>query len=111
MTMNANTANDMIDESDLIPIDKLRAIAESLKCMAHPHRLRVIQILSQGEQTVERIAQLCQLSQPATSGHLRLMEGKGILKCERRGRMVFYQIADPHAMQIIESFQPITAIS
>lgn len=103
--MNANTAKDIIDETDLIPIEDLRVIAESLKCMAHPHRLRIIQILANGEQTVENIAQLCQLSQPATSGHLRLMEGKGLLQCERRGRMVFYEIADAHAVEIINSYQ------
>lgn len=103
--MKTNPVMKEAAQSELIPLDELRSIAESLKCMAHPHRLRIIEILANGEQTVENIASLCQLSQPATSGHLRLMEGKGLLRSERRGRMVFYEVANIHSVEIIESFR------
>lgn len=101
MTDSAQKLLDNIDEQ-LLPLDYLKNAAECLKCMAHPHRLRIIEILLTGEFTVDTIARLCSLSQPATSGHLRLMEGKGLLNNERRGRTVYYSVADPQLAGIIE---------
>jgi DNA-binding transcriptional ArsR family regulator len=88
--------------SGLMPINQLREVAECLKCTAHPHRLRIIEILFQGNFSVDEIASLCELSQPATSGHLRLMEAKGLLKSQRAGRAVYYSVATPQLKGIIE---------
>jgi len=87
---------------DLMPLDQLREAAERLKCTAHPHRLRIIEILFQGNFSVDEIASLCGLSQPATSGHLRLMEAKGLLKSQRAGRAVYYSVAAPQLKGIID---------
>ena len=87
---------------DLMPIEHLKDAAECLKCAAHPHRLRIIEILSQGSFSVEEIAGLCELSQPATSGHLRLMEAKGLLKSERAGRSVYYSVSESHLKGILD---------
>lgn len=89
-------------EDELLPLEYLKQAAESLKCVSHPHRLRIIEILLSGEYTVDTIARLCALTQPATSGHLRLMEGKGLLKSERRGRTVYYSVAEPQLCGIME---------
>ena len=86
----------------LMPLTHLRGAAECLKCAAHPHRLRIIEILLQGQFTVDELAQLCELSQPATSGHLRLMEAKGLLRSRRTGRTVYYSIAAPELNGIID---------
>lgn len=88
--------------ADLIPLDQLKNAAECLKCTAHPHRLRIIDILFLGKFTVDEIASLCELSQPATSGHLRLMEAKGLLSSERIGRTVYYAVAEPQLKGILE---------
>lgn len=87
---------------DLMALDQLREAAECLKCTAHPHRLRIIEILLQGNFSVDEIARLCELSQPATSGHLRLMEAKGMLKSQRAGRVVYYSVIAPQLKGIID---------
>ena len=87
---------------NLMPLDHLKNAAECLKCAAHPHRLRILEILFQGKFSVEEIARLCELSQPATSGHLRLMEAKGLLASERVSRTVFYSVAEPHLRGILD---------
>lgn len=89
-------------DKDLLPLDYLKNASECLKCIAHPHRLRIIEILLRGEYTVDTIARLCALTQPATSGHLRLMEGKGLLQSERRGRTVYYSVCEPQLTAIID---------
>lgn len=87
---------------DLMPLEFLKMAAECLKCVAHPHRLRIIEILFRGKFPVDDIAGMCELSQPATSGHLRLMEAKGLLKSERHGRVVYYTVAEPQLKGIID---------
>ena len=89
-------------DKDLLPLEYLKHASECLKCVAHPHRLRIIEILLNGEYTVDTIARLCALTQPATSGHLRLMEGKGLLQSERRGRTVYYSVAEPQLTGIVD---------
>lgn len=86
----------------LMPLEYLKDAAECLKCIAHPQRIRIIEILLQGNFSVEEIAALCELSQPATSGHLRLMEAKGLLTSERSGRTVYYSVAEPHLKGILD---------
>lgn len=86
----------------LIPLDFLREAAECLRCIAHPARLRIIEILLSGEFTVEAVARLTELPQPVTSTHLRLMQGKGLLASERRGRSVYYRVAEPQLKGVLD---------
>ncbi len=89
----------------LIPLDSLKEAAECLKCLAHPVRLRIIDLLRRGNFTVEEVARICGLSQPATSGHLRLMQSKGLLESRRVGRSVFYSVKDVQAEQIFNCIE------
>ncbi len=100
--MSASAKKLTTQDNRLLPLDDLKVAAEWLKCAAHPHRLRIIEILLQGEYTVDMIASQCKLSQPATSGHLRLMESRGLLVSERSGRTVYYSVAEPKLKAIIE---------
>ncbi|MBC8371975.1 MAG: helix-turn-helix transcriptional regulator [Planctomycetes bacterium] len=67
--------------------------AECLKVMAHPVRLRIVDILVAGEFPVNRIAEMCGLAPNRACEHLRLLKGRGLLDSRRRGRSVFYRIA------------------
>ena len=75
--------------------DVLEEAAECLKVMAHPVRLKIVNILMQGEFAVHEIAQLCDTSPNQTCEHLRLLKGHGLLSSERRGRTVYYGILSP----------------
>ena len=97
-----NIDNKRCRDQDFIPMEYLHEASECLKCIAHPYRLRIIEILRRGEYSVEEVAELCQLTQPATSGHLRLMQGKGLLKSERRGRTVYYSVASKQVENIFK---------
>jgi DNA-binding transcriptional ArsR family regulator len=80
---------------ELIKIDKLSGAAECLKVMAHPIRLRIVNILMQGEFPVKEIAQMCETSPNQTCEHLRLLRRQGLLESERRGQTVYYKILSP----------------
>ena len=75
--------------------------AECLKTLAHPVRLRMVQLLLHGRFTVGQLAEDCQVPDNVASEHLRLMQRCGLLTSEREGRQVFYRIAEPHLANIM----------
>jgi len=79
----------------LLSMDALSKATGCLKVMAHPVRLRIVDVLQQGEFAVHEIAELCDLSPHQTCGHLRLMQSHGLLDSQRNGRAVYYRIASP----------------
>ena len=89
-----------------LDIEALTAAAECLKTLAHPHRLQIVQLLLSGKElSVNEIAVECDLNQPTTSDHLRLMQRCGFLRSERSGRTVFYSVAEPHLQDIMACVQ------
>jgi len=85
----------------LLPNSILVKATECLKVMAHPVRLRIVDILMQGEFPVHEIAALCELPTAQTSEHLRLLQGRGLLEAQRRGRSVYYRIASPQLPALV----------
>jgi len=79
----------------LIDLDRLSQAAECLKALAHPHRLRIVEMLLKARFTVGELAEKCDIPSNIASGHLRLMQRCGFLAPERDGRNVYYKITDP----------------
>ncbi len=75
--------------------------SEALKAMAHPVRLQILHLLSQGEQTVGELEKLLKISQANLSQHLNLMKSKGLLASRRAGNQVFYRLRDPRLLGIL----------
>jgi ArsR family transcriptional regulator, zinc-responsive transcriptional repressor len=92
----------MDTELKLLADALLEEAAECLKVMAHPVRLKIVNILMQGEFAVHEIAELCETSANQTCEHLRLLKGHGLLSSERRGRTVYYKILSPRLPRLIE---------
>jgi len=75
--------------------------AECLKTLAHPVRLRMVQLLLHGRYTVGELAEDCGVPDNLASEHLRLMQRCGFLTSERDGRRVYYQVAEPHLKNLM----------
>jgi DNA-binding transcriptional ArsR family regulator len=90
------------------PLTSLTALgqaAECLRVLAHPHRLRMIQMLLQGNFTVGELADACELPTAMASEHLRLMQRCGFLASEKDGRKVFYKVIEPHLQNILQCIE------
>jgi DNA-binding transcriptional ArsR family regulator len=85
----------------LISLDALEQAAECLRTLAHPHRLRILQMLLRGRYTVGELAESCEIPSHMASEHLRLMQRCGLLTNEKEGRKAYYQIAEPHLENIM----------
>lgn len=86
----------------LLGLDALAQAAECLRTLAHPHRLRMVQMLLAGQYTVGELAEACDVGSHVASEHLRLMQRCGLLKSERDGRRVYYEVAEPHLANIMQ---------
>jgi ArsR family transcriptional regulator, zinc-responsive transcriptional repressor len=75
--------------------------AECLRILAHPVRLRMVQLLLFGRFTVGELAEDCQVPDNVASEHLRLMQRCGFFYTEREGRRVYYRVAEPHLAQLM----------
>jgi DNA-binding transcriptional ArsR family regulator len=85
----------------LTPLKALEQAAECLKTLAHPHRLRMVQMLLRGRYTVGELAEACGIPSHMASEHLRLMQRCGLLDSHKEGRKAYYQIAEPHLADIM----------
>jgi DNA-binding transcriptional ArsR family regulator len=85
----------------LTPLRALEQAADCLKTLAHPHRLRMVQMLLRGRYTVGELAEACEIPSHMASEQLRLMQRCGLLSCEKEGRKAYYVIAEPHLANIM----------
>ena len=85
----------------LTDIKLLEQAAECLRTLAHPHRLRIVQMLLQGEYTVGELAEACEIAPHMASEHLRKMQHCGFLVSEKDGQRRYYQVIEPHLAEIM----------
>ena len=89
----------------LMTLECLGQAAECLKTLAHPHRLRIVQMLLGGRYTVGELAEACGIPSHIASEHLRLMQRCGFLTMEKAGRCAYYTIAEPHLASIMNCIE------
>ena len=83
----------------------LTRAAECLKALAHPHRIRIVQMLLAARYTVGELAEACNVPSHMASEHLRLMQRCGFLKSEKDGRFTYYAVAEPGLADIIRCME------
>jgi DNA-binding transcriptional ArsR family regulator len=89
-----------------LDFEALTLAAECLKTLAHPSRLQIVQLLMSGKRySVNELAEACELTQPTTSDHLRLMQRCGFLASVREGRTVYYEILEDHLQDLMGCVQ------
>lgn len=89
----------------LTPLDALAEAAECLKTLAHPHRLRMLQMLLRGRYTVGELAEACEIPSHMASEHLRLMQRCGFLSSEKDGRFAYYRIVETHLESLMSCIE------
>ncbi len=96
MSMKAKKQN-----KKLIDMEMLEDVAPTLRAIAHPMRLRIIDFLKDGEQPVSRIVEATGKSQALTSHQLGLLRAHGVIKPRREGNHVYYRIVDEFALGLL----------
>ncbi len=81
----------------------LQRIAERLKAMADPMRLKILHAIHNGERCVNDILTEVGGSQANVSKHLSVLRRAGLVDCRRDGVNVYYTIVDPTVFEICRS--------
>lgn len=82
---------------------KLEKAAYMLKCLAHPIRISIVDLLEQRERlTVSQIQHVLGIEQSLLSHHLTNMRDKGIVDTQREGKHVHYFLTDSTITNIID---------
>ena len=77
-----------------MPPEALEEVAGYFQVLAEPTRLRILNILREGERNVGDLAQMCGYTAANVSRHLSLMTKNGLVKREGRGTSVYYRLTD-----------------
>lgn len=85
----------------LIDYRTLAKAAEVLKTVAHPLRLRIVELLEGGEKSVTELREALGVTQSHTSQHLSQLRTRGILASRRKGTTIYYSIANPDVVRVI----------
>ena len=80
-------------------------LAETLRALGSPGRLRVLVELLAGDRTVEQLAAAAELSPSATSHHLRLLRSLRLVRARRDGRNVVYALHDHHIVDLLAAIR------
>ncbi|HET6451919.1 MAG TPA: metalloregulator ArsR/SmtB family transcription factor [Spirochaetia bacterium] len=76
-------------------------LADVLKALAHPERLRIVAALSEEEQTVTDLAARLGLPQAVVSQQLRILRMSGLAAVERLGGFARYRLGEPRLRDLL----------
>ena len=85
------------------------AFAEVAKALASGRRAEIVDVLAQGERSVEQIAAEIDQSVANTSHHLRAMARAGVLRTRREGTRIVYMLASDRIGDIWAAMRDIAA--
>jgi DNA-binding transcriptional ArsR family regulator len=74
---------------------QLDAVARLFGVLSEPSRLELLQTLQAGPKTVSGLMEICEMKQANVSKHLAVLHDHRLVKRERNGTSVWYEIADP----------------
>jgi len=69
--------------------------AQFFRALAHPTRIRLLEILVRGDRTVQELQDALQLEQPIISQQLAVLRHQGIVSAHKEGLSVRYAVRDP----------------
>lgn len=103
MTMTADSRAALPEARRFVDDDEAATmVAGMLKALAHPQRLRIIDLLCAGEHHVTAIVDGLRLPQAIVSQQLRILRMQRLVRTRRDGGFVWYQIAEPRLLELLQ---------
>jgi ArsR family transcriptional regulator len=80
----------------------LALVAERFRLFGDVSRLRLLQVLREGEHTVADLTERCGMSQANVSKHLGILRRGGLVAGRKEGLFVYYRVADPTVFRLCD---------
>jgi DNA-binding transcriptional ArsR family regulator len=87
--------------------ERLRSAAFLAKVLSDGNRLRILLFISNGRKSVSSIVEELALSQPLVSHHLKELKRSLLVKVEREGPFVYYELSDDRILSIVQTLSEI----
>src|SRR5215204_5728032 len=79
------------------------------KALGSPHRLELLDLLGQGERSVDELAHEIDQSLANTSAHLRVLRQARLIESDKRGLNVVYRLAAPQVFDLWRTLRDLGA--
>jgi ArsR family transcriptional regulator len=76
-----------------MPLQTLKS--ELFRALAHPTRIRIAEVLTAGERTVQDLQAALALEQPVVSQHLAALRARNVVTVRRHGTQAYYALRSP----------------
>jgi ArsR family transcriptional regulator len=76
--------------------------AEFFKALGHPTRVRILEILRHGQQSVQELQQALALDQSSVSQHLAILRAKNVVEARKEGTTVRYTVRDATVGELLD---------
>lgn len=80
----------------------IELVAERFRALAEPARLRIMQSLRSGEQTVGELVEATGLGTANVSKHLQILHAAGFVTRRKEGLYVYYGLAGPDVFRLCD---------
>jgi DNA-binding transcriptional ArsR family regulator len=85
--------------------NSLETVAFVARTLADENRLRILLCVHAGKKSVSSIVEALNLSQPLVSHHLKELRRALLVRVERSGPFVYYELADSRILKILAALQ------
>lgn len=101
LARSAASPFDALGAAAPVPKATLDAAGELLRALAAPVRIAIVLQLLQSGRCVHELVGALGVPQPLISQHLRVLKSAGVVRGERTGREVLYELVDDHLARIV----------
>ena len=110
------TGLDVTGKSEEYPVEQegmvlrdehFQTVAFLAKSLSDENRLRIILCVSSGKKSVSSIVEELGLSQPLVSHHLRELKRSLLVKIERNGPFIYYELVDTRILDVVRTLSTV----
>lgn len=83
------------------PVHEVKA--NLFRVLGHPARVRILELLGEGERSVGALQAELGLESGGTSQHLTALKQVGLVESRREGTSVFYRVSDERVFELLEA--------
>src|SRR5258708_39290401 len=91
--------------SSMRPVHEVKA--NLFRVLGHPARVRILELLRDGERSVGQLQVELGLDSGGTSQHLTALRRIGLVESRREGTSVYYRVDDPQVFELLAAGQAI----
>ena len=89
------------------PVHEVKA--KLFRVLGHPARVRILELLRDGERSVGALQTELELDSGGTSQHLAALRRIGLVESRREGTSVYYRVGDERVFELLEAGRAIIA--